>query len=88
MNIAHIYGNRSLLRLISYAREEARLRHKRIERIDPLIRYAKQLFPYYGEDEIHEICRTALRIILFEDRLRKIDFYQTTLTSKIEFNRI
>ncbi|MBS7619666.1 hypothetical protein KEJ21_03360 [Candidatus Bathyarchaeota archaeon] len=81
-----VHGKRSqIFKLVSYAKEEAKLRHKRIERIDPLIRYAKNLFPYYSDEKIHQICSVALRIILFEDKIRKIDIHQTTLTSNIEF---
>lgn len=81
-----VHGKRSpIFKLISYAEEEARLRHKRIERIDPLIRYAKSIFPYYSDEKIHQICSVALRIILFEDKIRKIDIHQTTLTSNMGF---
>ena len=81
-----VHDKRSqIFKLVSHAKEEAKLRNKRIDRIDPLIRYAKYLFPYYSDEEIHKICIAALRIILFEDKIRKTDFHQTTLTNGIEF---
>jgi len=77
-------------RLVDLALSEASLKNKRIETIDPLVKCAKRLFPFYDESEINKYARTALRIILLRPQTETfIRGHQTTLSFDVpSMNRI
>ena len=68
-------------RLINYAVVDARLRNKKIDRIDPLMKCARHIFPYLHDEVIYDISRTALRILMSEKKLHaNLGENQTRLT--------
>jgi hypothetical protein len=69
-------------KLIKAAKEEAELRHKKIDTVDPVVRCANRLFPYLHEALIHEYARTALRVIL-NNHKTGLNNTQTTLLAHI-----
>jgi hypothetical protein len=50
-------------RLVRCALEDAHRRNREIETVDPLLRWARRLFPYLHEGTLNEYARTALRVI-------------------------
>lgn len=50
--------------IINKTRNYAKERNKKINTIDPIIKNAKKVFPYFSDKEIKEYSITALRIIL------------------------
>lgn len=66
-------------RLVRCALEDAYRRDKEIETIDPLLKWAKRLFPYLQEGALNEYARTALRVIKNRHQPQRLKGYQTTL---------
>jgi hypothetical protein len=69
-------------KLIKTVKEEAELRHKKINTVDPVVRCANRLFPYLHEDLINGYARTALRVIL-NNHKTGLNNNQTTLLAHI-----
>ena len=65
-------------RLVRKSREEAALRGKRIDTVDPIIKVGRRLYPYFSDQELHNYACTALRLVL---RNSELAFYQTTLVA-------
>ena len=55
-----------VFKLIQASKLEVAHRNKRIETIDPLLKTGKKLYPLLPRDELHEMCSTALWMILNE----------------------
>ena len=53
-------------KLIQASKIEAAQRNKKIETIDLILKTGKKLYPLLPLDELHEMCSTALWIILNE----------------------
>jgi hypothetical protein len=51
-------------RLVQATTTEASKKNKEIKTIDPVIRTAKRIFPYYSDKEIQDFSISALRVIL------------------------
>jgi len=67
-------------RLAQKAREDANLKGKSIQTIDPVLKTAKKMYPYYSEKELQEYASTALRYILSRNQP---DLYQTKLFMRL-----
>jgi hypothetical protein len=65
-----------IMRLIQMSKLDAAKRKKRIETIDPVLRIAKDLYPFLSRKELTEYSQTALRKILSEPHNTT---HQTTL---------
>lgn len=65
-------------RLVQNTKEEAAMRKKRIEVIDPVIRVGRRLYPYLSDRELNDFASTALRIILGS---KETEVYQMTLVT-------
>lgn len=65
-------------KLIQLSKLDAAKRKKRIETIDPVLRTAKDLFPFLSHRELTEYAQTALRKILSEPHNST---HQTTLSA-------
>ena len=64
-SMAQINGRRALVEGVAQkAVEDALGRGKRVQTIDPVLRTAKRLYPFYPERELFEIASAALRLIL------------------------
>lgn len=68
-------------RLVRCALEDARRRDRKIETVDPLLRWARRLFPYLHEGTLNEYARTALRVIRNKYQSEKFKGYQMSLNS-------
>ncbi|MBS7638000.1 hypothetical protein KEJ49_03810 [Candidatus Bathyarchaeota archaeon] len=66
-------------RLIRCALEEAYRRDREIETIDPLLKWARRLFPYLHEGTLNEYARTALRVIKNRYQLKRLKGRQMVL---------
>jgi len=53
-------------KLIQASKLEAARRNRRIDTIDLILKIGKKLYPLLPHDELHEMCSTALWIILNE----------------------
>jgi len=71
-----------ITKLIRAVKEEAGLRQRKIDTVDPVVRNAKHLFPYLHEDVVYEYARTALRVIL-NHPITGLNDHQTTLLAHI-----
>ena len=63
-------------KLIQVSKLEAAQRNKEIETIDLILKTGKKLYPLLPHDELHEMCSTALWMILNEPESQ---VQQTTL---------
>lgn len=71
-------------KLVRRATAEAYRKHREIETIDPIVRWAQRLFPYLHEEAIYEYARTALRVIRNQPQPRtRLNDHQTTLLTHI-----
>jgi len=71
-------------KLLTCAVTEARLKNRRIDRVDPLVRCARRLFPYLHDGAIYDISRTALRILMSEQNFQSsFEEHQTRLTEHV-----
>jgi hypothetical protein len=68
-------------RLVRCALEDAHRRNREIETIDPLLRWARRLFPYLHEGALNEYARTALRVIKNRYQPAGLRGHQTSLHS-------
>ena len=61
-----LVGNKRAMveRLVQTTREEAALKRKCIETIDPIIRAGRRIYPYLSDRELIDCASTALRVIL------------------------
>ncbi|MEM3055972.1 MAG: hypothetical protein QW639_01935 [Candidatus Bathyarchaeia archaeon] len=66
-------------RLVRCALEDAYRRGREIETIDPLLKWARRLFPYLHEGALNEYARTALRVIKYRYQSGRLRGRQTTL---------
>jgi len=71
-------------KLLTCAVTEARLKKRQIDRVDPLVRCARRLFPYLHDEGIYDISRTALRILMSEQSFQaSLEEHQTRLTEHV-----
>jgi hypothetical protein len=63
-------------KLIKESKKHETKSKKQIKTIDPIIRLARRIFPFYSESELYSLSVCALRIIL---EGYKINYTQTTL---------
>ena len=62
--------------LVQSTCDEAALRSRRVETIDPIMRVARRMYPFLSDRELVDYASTALRIILSS---KEFSTYQTTL---------
>jgi hypothetical protein len=65
-------------RLVQVTREDAVVKRKSIETIDPIIRVGRRTYPYLSERELIDYASAALRIILSD---RTPDQFQMKLVA-------
>jgi len=51
-------------RLVQKSREEANIKGKKIETIDPILKTARKILPFLSDRELQEYSSAALRLIL------------------------
>ena len=75
--MAQVYIKRAMVeRLVQTTREEAALKRKSVETIDPIISVGRRIYPYLSDRELLDCASTALRVILIN---RESDPRQMTL---------
>lgn len=54
-------------KIVKKTRNDAKKKNKKILTIDPIIKNAKKIFPYFSDKEIQDYSINALRVILGEE---------------------
>jgi len=63
--VAQVGSKRAMVeRLVQMTRNEATLRKRSVETIDPIIRVGRRMYPYLSDRDLLDCASTALHVIL------------------------